>query len=72
MPAGVKLAIDDPAREDFGAHRREVGLLLGDYGGANVVTLYGAYAFNAHLVGRARAGAHARQFLGRPDTRRSA
>jgi len=49
VPAGVKLAIDDPAREDFGAHRREVGLLLGDYGGANVVTVYGAYAFNEHL-----------------------
>jgi hypothetical protein len=51
VPAGVKLAIDDPAREDFGAHRREVGLLLGDYGGANVITVYGAYAFNEHLAG---------------------
>ena len=50
LPAGVKLAIDDPAREDFGTHRREAGLLLGDYGGANVVTLYGAYAFNEHLA----------------------
>lgn len=50
LPAGVKLAIEDPAREDFGTHRREVGLLLGDYGGANVVTVYGAYAFNEHLA----------------------
>ncbi len=50
LPAGAKLAIGDPAREDFGAHRREVGLLLGDYGGANVVTVYGAYAFNEHLA----------------------
>ena len=50
LPAGVKLAIDDPGREDFGAHRREVGLLIGDYGGANVVTAYGAYAFNEHLA----------------------
>jgi hypothetical protein len=50
LPAGEKLPIDDPAREDFGAHRREVGLLLGDYGGANVVTVYGAYAFNEHLA----------------------
>ena len=49
LPAGVKLDFDDPAREDFGTHRREVGLLLGDYGGANVVTLYGAYSFNEHL-----------------------
>jgi len=50
LPAGEKLAIVDPAREDFGAHRREAGLLLGDYGGANVLTLYGAYAFNQHLA----------------------
>jgi hypothetical protein len=51
LPAGVKMEIDDPSREDFGAHRREAGLLLGDYGGANVVTVYGSYAFNEHLAG---------------------
>lgn len=51
VPAGARIEIDDPAREDFGAHRREVGLLVGDFGGANVVTVYGAYAFNAHLSG---------------------
>ncbi|MGQ0383748.1 MAG: SH3 domain-containing protein [Gammaproteobacteria bacterium] len=51
VPAGTRLEIDDPAREDFVAHRREVGLLLGDFGGANVITAYGAYAFNAHLSG---------------------
>ena len=50
LPAGLKLEIDDPAREDFGTHRREAGLLLGDYGGANVVTVYGAWAFNEHLA----------------------
>jgi hypothetical protein len=50
LPAGARLEIDDPAREDFGSHRREVGLLLGDFGGANVVALYGAYAFNQHLA----------------------
>ncbi|MGQ0430092.1 MAG: SH3 domain-containing protein [Gammaproteobacteria bacterium] len=51
VPAGTRMEIDDPAREDFTAHRREVGLLLGDFGGANVITGYGAYAFNAHLSG---------------------
>ena len=50
LPAGAKLAINDPTREDFGSHSREVGLLLGDYGGANVLTVYGAYAFNQHLA----------------------
>ena len=51
VPTGAKLEIDDPAREDFVAHRREVGVLMGDFGGANVITAYGAYAFNAHLSG---------------------
>ncbi len=51
VPAGQRMEIDDPAREDFGAHRREVGLLIGDFEGSNVVTGYGAYAFNAHLAG---------------------
>ncbi len=51
VPAGARLELDDPAREDFIAHRREVGLLLGDFGGSNVITAYGAYAFNAHLSG---------------------
>jgi hypothetical protein len=51
VPAGARLQIDDPAREDFGAHRREVGLLLDDFGGSNVVTAYGAWAFNTHLSG---------------------
>ena len=39
VPAGARLEIDDPAREDFEAHRREVGLMLGDFGGANVITV---------------------------------
>lgn len=51
VPAGARMEIDDPAREDFGAHRREVGLLLGDFEGSNVVTAYGAWAFNPHLSG---------------------
>jgi hypothetical protein len=50
VATGLKLEIDDPGREDFGSHRREVGLLVGDFGGANVVTLYGAYSFNEHLA----------------------
>ncbi|MFZ2508038.1 MAG: SH3 domain-containing protein [Steroidobacteraceae bacterium] len=51
VPAGTRLEIEDPAREDFGAHRREVGVLLGNFGGANLIGAYGAYAFNAHLAG---------------------
>ena len=51
IPAGVKMEVDDPGREDFATHRREIGLLVGDYGGANVITVYGSYAFNEHLAG---------------------
>ncbi len=49
IPAGARLQLDDPSREDFGAHRREIGVLAGDFGGANSMTVYGAYALNAHL-----------------------
>lgn len=52
--AGQPLAVDDPAREDFGAHRRELGVLAGDFEGANVITVYGAYAFNPQLSAELR------------------
>ena len=51
---GTALPIDDPGREQFGEHRREVGVLAGDFGGANVITAYGAYAFNPHLSAEIR------------------
>ena len=51
LPAGVKLAIDDPAREDFGAHRREVGPAARRLRRRERRRpLYGAYAFNEHLA----------------------
>ena len=53
-PAGTALPIDDPGREQFGEHRREIGILAGDFGGANIITAYGAYAFNPHLAGEIR------------------
>jgi len=48
--AGLALPINDPTREDFGQHRRELGVLAGDFAGANVVSVYGAYAFNPQLA----------------------
>lgn len=50
MPGGAKLPIQDPGREQFGEHRREAGLLAGDFEGANVITAYGAYSLNPHLA----------------------
>ena len=52
--AGAAPPIDDPRREDFGEHRRELGVLAGDFSGANVITAYGAYAFNAQLSAELR------------------
>lgn len=52
--AGEPLAIEDPRREDFGAHRRELGVLAGDFEGANVITVYGAFAFNPQLSAELR------------------
>ena len=53
-PSGAPLPIDDPSREQFGEHRREIGVLAGDFEGANVITIYGAYAFNPHLAAELR------------------
>lgn len=46
---GEPLPINDPQREDFGLHRRELGVLTGDFEGANVITAYGAYTLNPLL-----------------------
>jgi uncharacterized protein YgiM (DUF1202 family) len=51
---GKPLPINDPSREQFGEHERELGVLAGDFGGANVITAYGAYAFNPHLAAELR------------------
>lgn len=42
--------VEDPRRDDFVEHRREIGVLAGDYGGANVISVYGAYALNPQLA----------------------
>jgi hypothetical protein len=52
--SGAPLPINDPSREQFGEHEREAGFLAGDFGGANVITAYGAYAFNPHLSAELR------------------
>jgi hypothetical protein len=49
-PGGATLAVSEPGREEFGEHRREIGVLAGDFEGANVITLYGAQALNPHLA----------------------
>lgn len=47
---GVPPPVEEPKREDFLEHRREIGALIGDFGGANVISVYGGYAFNSQLA----------------------
>lgn len=48
-PDGRKLELAEADREDLLASRWEIGVLSGDYGGANVITLYGGYSFTPNL-----------------------
>ncbi len=49
LAAGVPLRIAEPGRGEFSARRWEMGVLGGDFEGADSITLYGGYAFNANL-----------------------
>ena len=49
QPTGEQTEFDDGSREAFTEHRWEAGVLAGDFGGASVISLYGAYSFNPSL-----------------------
>jgi hypothetical protein len=46
---GAPTEIDDPDRGDFIERRREFGVQLGDFDGANIMTVYGAYLFTENM-----------------------
>ncbi len=46
---GDPVDLREPSREDFATRRWEAGVLAGDFGGASVISLYGAYAFSDSL-----------------------
>lgn len=46
---GSQTDIHDPDRGDFVERRREFGFQLGDFNGANIMSLYGAYLFSDNL-----------------------
>jgi len=50
-PDRQPLDLPVPSREDFTAHRREIGFMAGDFGGASVINAYFSWAFNPHLSG---------------------
>ena len=52
-PGGAEVRVAGPAPEARTAHHWEVGLATGDFGGANVVTVNGAYALTSNLLLRA-------------------
>jgi SH3-like domain-containing protein len=48
-PGGAPVQVAGPKPEARTEHRWEVGLATGDFGGANVVAVNGAYAVTSHL-----------------------
>ncbi|HHH35563.1 MAG TPA: hypothetical protein ENK48_01880 [Gammaproteobacteria bacterium] len=49
VAAGVRLHIKEAGQGDFSARRWEMGVLGGDFEGADSITLYGGYAFTPNL-----------------------
>jgi len=50
-PAGKPTQFAEPDFGDYSRRRWEAGLLAGDFGGANIITAYAAYAMTANLAG---------------------
>jgi hypothetical protein len=48
-PDGSEVDFERAGIEDFTNSRWEMGVLAGDFGGANIVSLYGAYSLNPHV-----------------------
>jgi len=48
-PDGGQVRLVDADRQDLLDSRWEVGVLSGDYGGANVISIYGAFSLNPHV-----------------------
>ncbi len=48
---GERTDFNEAAISDFTRRRWEMGIMGGDFSGSDVISLYGAYAFNANLSG---------------------
>ena len=48
-PDGTEVGFSRATLEDFTNARWEAGVLAGDFGGANIVSLYGGYSLNPHV-----------------------
>ena len=49
QPAGDPLDFASADQDDFTNSRWEAGVLAGDFGGANIISVYGAYSLNPHV-----------------------
>jgi hypothetical protein len=49
QPDGRPAKIDNPDRDDFSERRREIGVMLGDFDGANAISAYVAWLFTPNL-----------------------
>ncbi len=48
-PDGAQLEFDSAEQDDFTNARWEAGVLSGDFGGANIVSVYGGYSINPYI-----------------------
>ena len=48
-PDGSEVEFGRATLEDFTNAKWETGILAGDFGGANIISLYGGYSFNPHV-----------------------
>ena len=49
QPDGSPVSFDEIGLEDFTNAKWEAGLLAGDFGGANIISLYGGYSLNPNV-----------------------
>ncbi len=49
QPDGAEMEFESATIRDFTNAKWEVGLMTGDFGGANIISLYGGYSLNPHV-----------------------
>jgi len=49
QPSGATVGFTDADQDDFTDSRWEAGLLAGDFGGANIISVYSGYSLNRHV-----------------------
>ena len=49
QPDGEQLSFEQASIDDFTAAKWETGILAGDFGGANIISVYGGYSLNPYV-----------------------